>query len=168
MHIVTDRLIITRLTPDMAQSIHENSLDEDTRRFIPDEVFETPEIALETIRFLMACYEISKGPLVYAVLLKNGINIGYVQAVPMDDGIWEIGYHIGKKYTGNGYAAEAVKAFLPQIMNQLSLTEMFGICLKENAASTKVLQRCGFEKIFEGTDSYQGTKRDIFRFVYRR
>ena len=41
MRTKTKRLVITELTPDMAQAVHENSLDEDTRRFVPDEVFET-------------------------------------------------------------------------------------------------------------------------------
>lgn len=41
----TERLIITEFTPDMAQAVHENSLDEDNRRFVPDEVFETVEDA---------------------------------------------------------------------------------------------------------------------------
>ena len=49
----TDRLTITEFTPDMAQAVHENSLDEDNRRFVPDEGFETVEDAAETIDFLM-------------------------------------------------------------------------------------------------------------------
>ena len=39
----TERLIITEMTMDMAMDVHKNSLDEDTRRFVPDEVFETLE-----------------------------------------------------------------------------------------------------------------------------
>ena len=41
MLLETDKLIITELTVDMAMDVHKNSLDEDTRRFVPDEVFET-------------------------------------------------------------------------------------------------------------------------------
>ena len=54
--IETERLTITEFTPDMAQAVHENSLDEDNRRFVPDEVFETVEEAAETIGFLMSQY----------------------------------------------------------------------------------------------------------------
>ena len=43
--VETERLIITEMTMDMAMDIHKNSLDEDTRRFVPDEVFETLEDA---------------------------------------------------------------------------------------------------------------------------
>lgn len=44
-----ERLTITEFTPDMAQAVHENSLDEDNRRFVPDEVFETVEEQLVKI-----------------------------------------------------------------------------------------------------------------------
>jgi len=49
MNIETDRLTITRFTMDMAEAVHLNSLDEDNRRFVPDEVFETVEEAAERV-----------------------------------------------------------------------------------------------------------------------
>lgn len=164
--IETERLTITEFTPDMAQAVHENSLDEDNRRFVPDEVFETVDEAAETIEFLMSQYGSSDGPLVYPVLTKDGANIGYVQAIPLDDGFWEIGFHVGEKYTKNGYATEAVKAFLPVIMNKLGIEKIKGICLSENIASRKVMEKCGFVLEFEGTDSYQGDQRQICRYWF--
>lgn len=168
MKIETERLIITEFTTDMAQAVHENSLDEDNRRFVPDEVFETVDVALETIEFLMSCYGGSEGPFVYPVLAKDGgINLGYVQLAPLDDGIWEIGYHIAKKYTGNGYATEAVKAFLSVMAEKIKAPEVYGICLAENVASIHVLNNCGFEKVFSGIGEYQGETRDIYKSVWK-
>lgn len=166
MNIKTDRLEITKFTMDMAEAVHLNSLDDDNREFNPNEVFDTVEIAQETVEFLMSVYENGDGPFVYPVLLPDGTNIGYVQAVPMDDDKWEIGYHIAKAYTGKGYATEAVKAFLPVIMKKLDISEMLGICVAENAASIKVLEKAGFEKEFEGKGIYQDEEREICRFVY--
>lgn len=166
--IETERLIITEFMPDMAQAVHENSLDEDNRRFVPDEVFETVEEAAETIKFLVSQYGSCEGPLVYPVLLKDKSNIGYVQAVPLGNGVWEIGYHIGVRYTKNGYATEAVKAFLPVIMKKLDLAKMAGICLADNIASQKVMEKCGFVLEFKGLDNYQGEKREICRYWYER
>ncbi len=167
MNITTKRLVITEFDMGMAESVHLNSLDENNRRFVPDEVFETVEEAAETIEFLMSCYISGEGPLVYPVLLKDGTNIGYVQAVPFEDGTWEVGYHIGGSYTKQGYATEAVTAFLPVIMKQIGITEIAGICLAENIASVKVMARCGFEKLYEGTGSYQGEERKICKFVFK-
>lgn len=166
MKIETKRLFITEFTMDMAESAHRESLDEDNRRFVPDEVFETVEDAAETVEFLMDVYKNGNGPLVYSVTLKDGTYIGYVQAVPFDDGTWEVGYHIGKNYTKQGFATEAVTAFLPVIMKQIGITEMTGICLADNFASVKVMERCGFIKLYEGVGNYQGEERKICKFVY--
>lgn len=161
----TDRLTITEFTPDMAEAVHMNSLDEDTRRFVPDEVFETVEEAAETIDFLSSQYGGTEGPLVYPVLTKDGANVGYVQAVPLDEGQWEVGYHIGGAYTKRGYATEAVSAFLPVIMQKLGIDKISGICVSENLASRRVMEKCGFRLEYEGEGEYQGEKRNIARYV---
>lgn len=84
--IETDRLIITEFDESMAEAVHINSLDDDNRKFVPDEVFETVDVARDTILFLMDCYKGTDGPFVYPILLKSGENIGYVQAAPIDEG----------------------------------------------------------------------------------
>lgn len=164
--ITTPRLIITHFTMDMAMDVHLNSLDEDNRCFVPDEVFETLEEAQETLAFLIQAYEHQNGPLVYPLLLHNQTNIGYVQAVPTDSGLWEIGYHIAKPHTGKGYATEAVQAFLPAIMQKLGVHQISGTCVSENAASVRVMEKCGFQKTFEGEGLYQGEMRAICTFMY--
>lgn len=169
MRIETERLIITEFTADMAQAVHENSLDEDNRRFVPDEVFETVEDAREAVEFLMSRYSGTEGPFTYPVLIKgSGENIGYVQLVPLEDGIWEIGYHIAKKHTGKGYASEAVRAFLPVMTDAAGISEIYGVCLSDNTASKHVLKKCGFDPVFEGTGDYQGEKRNIFKAVWKK
>ena len=80
MRIETERMEITEMTLDMAMDVHKNSLDEDIRRFVPDEVFETVEDARETIEFIISQYGSTDGPLIYAVIAKaENRNIGYVQ-----------------------------------------------------------------------------------------
>ena len=167
MRIETERLIITKFTTDMAEAVHLGSIDDDNRRFVPDEVFETAEEALETIEFLISVYETNDGPLVYPILLRDNTYIGYIQAVPMGDGTYELGYHISQEFRGKGYATEAVKVFLPVIMNSLNLTEILGVCVAENLASATVMEKCGFAPIFEGLDIYQGTERAVKKYIYK-
>lgn len=167
MRLETQRLIITNFTPDMAEDVHKNSLDEDTRAFLPDEVFETIEDAADTIEFLMSCCESGEGPLVHPVFLKSGENIGYVQLVPVEEG-YEVGYHIAKQYTRNGYATEALKAFVQYMMAEKKLDKVYGICIAENIASRIVLEKCGFEKFFEGMGEYQEETREIAKYVYTK
>ncbi len=164
----TERLMIAEMTMDMAMDVHQNSLDEDTRRFVPDEVFETLEDAKETLEFLISQYGSAAGPLVYAVITKDGNqNIGYVQLVPIEDGKWEIGYHVAKAYTGQGYATEAVKAFLPVIAERVGVTEVYGIRLLENAASGRVLEHCGFQTFFTGEGAYHDGVYEISKGIWK-
>jgi ribosomal-protein-alanine N-acetyltransferase len=81
---------------------------------------------------------------------------------------WEIGYHIGKDYTRKGYAVEAVKAFLPVIMVQLGLNEIYGICHAGNTASRKVLEKCGFLIEFDGMGPLHGEMEHICRYKAER
>ena len=156
------------MTMDMAMDVHKNSLDEDVRKFVLDEVFETLEDAKETIEFLMSQYGNMEGPQVYALITKDEEkNIGYVQFVPIDGGKWEIGYHVAKAYTGNGYATEAVTAFLPVMAKRAGVTEVYGIRLLENKASGRVLEKCGFEIFFTGMDSYHEGVYEIAKSVWK-
>ena len=138
--IKTTRLHITYFKEDMAYDVHINSLDEDNRRFVPDEVFETEEEALDTILFLKEQYDKNDGPYVYPILNEDKKNIGYIQLIKIDEG-YEVGYHIGKQYTNKGYATEALIAFVPYMKNKFNLDKVYAICLKENVASLKVLER---------------------------
>ena len=153
---------------DMAMDVHKNSLDEDVRKFVPDEVFETLEDAQETIEFLMSQYGNMEGPQVYALITKDEEkNIGYVQFVPVDDGNWEIGYHVAKAYTGKGYATEAVSAFLPVMAKRAGVAEVYGIRLLENKASGRVLEKCGFETFFTGEGAYHEGVYEIAKSVWK-
>lgn len=166
MKIETARLVITDFTPDMAQALHLGSMDEDTQRFLPDEVFPTEEIALEVIGDLISCYSGGEGPFVHPFLLRDGSYAGYVQLVPMEEG-WEAGYHTVKAHTGKGYATEALMAFLPEICRRLGVREVAGICDARNTASIRVLEKCGFVRVFEGDAPYQGKIQPVVRMIRR-
>ena len=160
-----EEIMLSKLNKYMYEDIHLNSLDEDNRRFVPDEVFETIDIAKDVVDSLIEAYEKEYGPFVYAIIRKNDLkNIGYVQLVYVDD-FYEIGYHIAKPYTGNGYATKALKLFLKCLKEKTNAKELYGIALKENIASQKVLQKCGFKKIYEGLSIYQGNQREIVKTV---
>ena len=144
MKIKTPRLTITTFSLDMAQAVYENSQDDDTRRFVPDEVYNSVEEAREAIAFLMSRYDSTDGPFVYPIITNDGNqNIGYIQLckVEIEEETWEIGYHIAKNFTGKGYATEAVKAFLAAMAKKLNIKEIYGICLAENIASVRVLEK---------------------------
>ena len=165
--IKNEHITITHMDESMIDDVWQNSLDEDNRRFVPDEVFETREDAKDVVEFIISQYQLNEYPLIYAIIRNSdNANLGYVQLVQIDEGI-EIGYHIAKKYTGNGYATEAVKLFLNYLKDNTDIKEIYGVALSANKASAKVLAKCGFEKYFEGTGNYQGKRRKIVKTIIR-
>ncbi len=163
--IENNQLSIKRMDESMYYDIYRNSLDEDNRKYVPDEVFESLEEAKEVVDQIIKNYDSEDGPFVYAIIRKDDkANIGYVQLVKIDDG-WEIGYHIAKEYTRCGYATEAVNLFLEYLKNNTDLKEIYGIALADNKASRRVLEKCGFKLIFEGSGMYQGKIRPIIKTI---
>lgn len=163
--IENDNLQIVKMNKSMYFDIYQNSLDEDNRKYVPDEVFDSLEEASEVVNQIINCYDSEDGPFVYTVIRKkDNANLGYVQLVKIEEG-WEIGYHIAKIFTGNGYATEAVNLFLNYIKNNTNLKQIIGIALATNKASRRVLEKCGFELIYEGNGLYQGRKRKIIKTI---
>jgi RimJ/RimL family protein N-acetyltransferase len=162
--VQSECLKIVKFSSDMVESVYHNSHDENTKRFIPDEYFETIEEAREVVEYFMSNYGNKDVPQVYPIVLNSGENIGYIQVVPIDDGKYEIGYHIAEKYTGKGYATEALNEFLPYIMNELKIQSIYGICNADNIGSRKVLEKCGFELLSEDITNADNVK--ICEYIY--
>ena len=163
--IKNDNLQIVKMNQSMYYDVYKNSQDDNNRKYVPDEVFGSLEEATEVVDQIISSYENKDGPFVYAVIRKkDNANIGYVQLVKIEEG-WEIGYHIAEIYTGNGYATEAVNLFLDYIKSNTNLKQIIGIALAANKASRRVLEKCGFELIYEGTGLYQGRKRKIIKTI---
>ena len=163
--VENDRLQIVRINQSMYYDIYKNSQDDNNHKFAPDEVFNSLEETSDAVNQIINSYDSKDGPFVYAVIRKkDNINLGYVQLVKIEDG-WEIGYHIAEIYNGNGYATEAVNLFLDHIKNNTNLKQIIGIALAANKASRRVLEKCGFELIYEGPGSYQGRKRKIIKAI---
>ena len=163
--IENDRLQIVKMDKSMYFDIYQNSLDKDNRKYVPDEVFDCLEEASEVVNHIISAYGSEDGPFVYSVIRKkDNINLGYVQLVKLEEGR-EIGYHIAAIFTGNGYATEAVNLFIKYIQNNINVKQIFGIALAANKASRRVLEKCGFELIYEGIGLYQGRKRKIVKTI---
>ena len=59
-----------------------------------------------------------------------------------------VGYWLGRKHTGQGYMSEALAEVREFVFGDLGLSRLEAGCLPENAASRRVLERCGFK--YEG------------------
>jgi RimJ/RimL family protein N-acetyltransferase len=63
-----------------------------------------------------------------------------------EDGRTEVGYWIGREYWGQGIATRALRAFVDQVR----IRPLRARAAKDNAASLRVLEKCGFTVMGEG------------------
>lgn len=75
----------------------------------------------------------------------DGAVLGCAGLGAMDDGNVEIGYWIGEPFWGNGYATEAAQAVVDHAFRAGALDRLYGRCRTANAASRRVLVKCGFQ-----------------------
>ena len=73
---------------------------------------------------------------------------------PNEDGEIEIGYGLGGRYEGHGYATEAVRALCDWAIAQGVAKNIIAETEPENTKSENVLQRCGFVKYKENGNTW--------------
>ncbi|TPW31452.1 GNAT family N-acetyltransferase [Martelella alba] len=89
------------------------------------------------------------GNCVYAITkADNGAFLGCcaVETIPDDDSVVEIGYWLGEPYWGKGYTTEAAQILIDMVFRTREEVETVDArCRVVNAASRRVLQKCGFQ-----------------------
>ena len=87
-------------------------------------------------------------------LLETGDHVGCggLQPYRLDEGIYELGFHLHRAYWGRGMAEEAARAVIRFAFESLGLKTLFAGHHPENAASRRVLEKLGFQ--YAGEDVY--------------
>ena len=148
----TEHLRIRKFEAEDAQCLYENHLEEEVKRWIPNESYADLEETKGAIKFYVDCVNGRHLPYVLAVELKEtGELIGDtgVNEVEGNPDEVEIGYGICKKYSGNGYAAELLKAMTEFIKRTFGINILYGRVMRGNNASVRVLEKNGYEFVKE-------------------
>lgn len=83
----------------------------------------------------------------HRTILYNGLVAGNIVCY-LRDGQPEIGYWIGKAYWGRGIATMALRLFI----RELGVRPLHASAAKDNLASIRVLEKCGFKLNGSGRD----------------
>lgn len=148
----TEHLRIRKFKMEDAKCLYENHLEEEVKRWIPNESYADMEETQEAIKFYADCVDGKHLPYVLAVERKeNGELIGDtgVNEVEGNHDEVEIGYAICKKYSGNGYATELLKAMTKFIAGAFGVNILYGRVMRGNHASVRVLEKSGYEFVRE-------------------
>jgi ribosomal-protein-alanine N-acetyltransferase len=74
--------------------------------------------------------------------LLGGITLANVRRGIVQAGT--MGYWIGQPHAGRGYMTAALRVLLPSLFGELNLHRIDAACIPSNAASIRVLEKCGF------------------------
>lgn len=151
----TERLIIRTFRPSDAEDVFEWRSDPEVNRFMPYPC----DGSVEEVRQRIAEWIADNDK--YAIVLKeNGKVIGDISLEWSEkDKAYEIGYNINRSFWRKGYATEAVRGLIKWARKELGVHDFTAFYAKENGASGRVLEKCGF--IQENTGQYSRDNGNI-------
>ena len=100
--------------------------------------------------------------IVNKTILRGQEVAGHISCYPLE-GELEVTYWLGKEHWDKGVATHALKALLQEITHR----PLFARAAKDNVASAKVLQKCGFQIIGENKDFAQGRGEETEEYIFR-
>ena len=144
----TEHLIVRKFKAEDVKQLYENHMDEEVRKWFPNECYSDLEEAQDAIRFYTDCVDHGKLPFVLGVELKQtgeligDAGISEVEGKPSET---EVGYCIGQKYRGKGYATELLRAISGFVVSRFDIGVIWGRVVYGNEASVKVLEKSGYQ-----------------------
>ena len=158
----TERLILRRIVPGDTRSIYENwASDPDVAKYVTWNAHTDISATEKFMEFIQNRYE--KGDkYIYGIELKEDhILIGMIEVVAFyKDKDPVIGYCSGKKWWGNGYMTEALKALVAELFADGHERIVIG-AIRENIGSNRVIEKAGFTYTGSEERSLSDAKPDI-------
>ena len=143
----TEHLKIRKFKIEDAQNLFENHIEEEVKKWIPNESYADIEETIGAINFYIDCVNNRHLPYVLAVELKEtGELIGDtgINEVEGNTKEVEIGYGICKKHSGKGYATELLSAMTEFVASTFGMNVLYGRVMRGNNASVRVLEKNGY------------------------
>lgn len=143
----TERLILRNYTMNGVRAVHEYLSNEDVARY--EDFY---PMTLEEVEEELNEWKDMDNRM--AVQLKeNGELIGSVGYWVDDKGKHSIDYDFNPRFQNKGYATEAAREVVRYLTEDLHVKELFGDCDERNTASSNLLLRLGFEKVYTNTNA---------------
>ncbi len=111
----------------------------------------------------------SVSPVLYAraIALEDGL-IGFLNQVEVEDGSIELGYVIHPDFQGRGYMTQALKLAMDELFT-LGYQEVITGAFSENAASIRVMEKCGMTRMDKTEEiEYRGKTHTCIYYSQKR
>lgn len=168
----TKRLGFRMFQKSDANDLFQNHSEDELRKWIPNECYADMEETIEAIDFFCTCANNNVLPYVLAIELKEtrkligDIGLNEVErsteckSAKKEIGVKkeiEVGFSIGERYQGNGYATEALKEMTAFANKHFKINILQGRVMRGNVSSCKVLEKCNYQfeiEEFDAKDDY--------------
>ncbi len=147
--ILTKRLCLTQLIKSDAPAMHAYRSDPEVCRYQSFEPTSQKEVEAFIAGLLENRFNMPGTWFQFGIRLRNSnVLIGDLGVHFMDDDPrqTEIGYTIGPKHQGQGYATEAVLGILGHLFESLGMHRVFASVDPRNAPSIALLERVGMRR----------------------
>lgn len=144
----TDRLILRPFQLEDAQTMFDNwANNEEVTRYMTWNPHGKVEVTQSIIQSWLEGYK-DDDYYLWAICLKNQEVIGSISATKPHEKIKssEIGYCIGQDWWGQGMTAEAFRAVIDLLFNQVGLNRIYAYHSAGNPNSGRVMEKCGLKK----------------------
>jgi ribosomal-protein-alanine N-acetyltransferase len=158
--IITERLELRAFEPTDLNALHAVYGDPEVTRWMPP--YPTIEHTRRALEKHVAAGR-AGGPALWAVVERSsGELIGDAGLAPLN-GVGpevELGYTLGRRWWGRGYATEAARACVQEAFGPLGLKRVVAVVRPENDASIHVLEKVGMTR--EGTRFAYGAEHLLY------
>jgi RimJ/RimL family protein N-acetyltransferase len=149
----TERLLLRAWNDEDADAYWRLNQDARVTEFLPPSL--TMEQAKEFIAKQNNAYQKHGYMLFAAELMETGELMGFIGLHYVDWGAeftpcTEIGWRLGSRHWGKGYATEGAKAVLAFGFNTCGLTRIVSFTVPENVRSIRVMEKIGMKRDFNG------------------
>jgi [ribosomal protein S5]-alanine N-acetyltransferase len=158
--LLTERLVLRPFAPTDLEALHAVYGDPEVTRFIPAyPTLEHTRRALDIhVREARAGH-----PAFWALIERESGDLIGDAGLGLIEGIgpeFELGYTLGPRWWGRGYATEAARAVRDHAIGPLGLREVLALVRPANAASINVLEKIGMERV--GTRHAYGAEHLVY------
>jgi RimJ/RimL family protein N-acetyltransferase len=169
--LVSPRLHLEPLEARHADLLFDLLGDETIYTFVPGD----PPASLDALRARYERLAVRRSPdareiwLNWAVRLgETGPYVGTVQATVRDDATALLAYELGVAYRGAGYATEACRAVLDELVAAYGIAHVRAFVDTRNERSVRLLERLGFarEALVEHADFFKGASSDEYVYAW--
>jgi ribosomal-protein-alanine N-acetyltransferase len=81
----------------------------------------------------------------FHIVEPGGTVVGIVKAIVTEHRA-QVGYVVNEPFRGRGFATRAVEALVHRLEADTSIFRIWATCALDNPASTRVLEKCGFQR----------------------